>query len=456
MKKFKFLAIAAIFITIFSFPLSAFAQEDYKAEAGAAILIDMVTGDVLFEQAADEKMYPASLTKVMTCLIAAEVGDLNAEVTASETAYLDLIDAGSTAGILPGETMTLENLLYCAMLPSANEACNIIAEYISGSTADFVKLMNEKAAAMGCTGTNFVNCHGLHDENHYTTARDMAIIGRAAFSNDIIRTVAGTAAYTVPATNLSEPRDLESTDQLISDSINANYLYPYAIAGKTGYTTPAGRCLVSCAFKDDKELLSVVLKTDSIPPEDGSVRVMSFYETIRLFNYGFENWSYQTVIADGTPITEVPVKLGEGADSVVLCISGEVTYLLPASFDIEATRKVITVFNQDNITAPITKGQELGLYEVYDENGVLLGSAPLTALVDIERSVPEAVVDGIRETARKPVIKAVVIVVVILVVIVILGIMVRRQAAKRRAQQEKNRRRGQELRRRQEEYSGKK
>lgn len=462
MKKIKFIVIFVIVISLFFSFLTCFADsptgDSFSVEAGAAILVDMDTGSVLYEQDADATMYPASLTKLMTCLIAVEMGALDDQVTASETAFEGLIDAGSTANILPGETMTLRDLLYCALLPSANEACNIIAEYISGSVDAFVVLMNEKALAMGCTGTHFANATGLHDDNHYTTARDMSLIASTAFSNDALRQIASTPEHTIAATNMSEERIVSSTDQLISDSVNDNYLYQYAVCGKTGYTTPAGRCLISCATKDGTTLVSVIMKTDSVTMEDGSTRVMSFYETIRLFEYGFSAWSTQTILSQGTPLAEVNVKLGSDADSVVLCAGNDMTYLLKNSFDQSQITRVITVYNEDNITAPVAKGEELGNIELFMADGTSLGSSPLVAQTDIARSVPETVVDSVKDTVKNPLVKALMIVVVIAVILALAIAYSRAQIAKRRQQEEKNRRRSQDIRRRQEEenqkYSG--
>jgi D-alanyl-D-alanine carboxypeptidase (penicillin-binding protein 5/6) len=320
--------------------------------------------------------------------------------------------------------------------------------------------MNEKAQAMGCTGTHFANATGLHNDDHYTTARDMSIIARAAFSNETLRQIAGTPAYTLPATNLSEARTIYSTAQRISDNVNSNYLYQYAVCGKTGYTSQAGRCLVSCAMKDDTALISVVMKTGSIPLDDGSTRVMSFYETKRLFEYGFNSWSTQTLLTQGSPVTEVNVKLGSNADSVVLCAGSDITYLLKNGYDQTQISKVVTVYNEDNITAPVNKGDELGKIELVASDGTALGSAPLVAQTQLERSIPEAVVDSVRDTVNKPLVKSILIMVAIVVIAALIVANARRRIEKRRQQEEKKRLKSQEIRRRQQEedrkYSGKK
>ena len=154
-------------------------REQFSVAAKAALLIDLNTNRVVYEQDADERVYPASLTKIMTCLIALENGNLSDVVTVSESALADLDEDSSVAGLVVGEQMTLENLLYCMMVVSGNDACNVIAEHVAGSVTDFVRMMNQRAYELGCTNTHFNNPHGLHDESHYTTARDLAIITRS-------------------------------------------------------------------------------------------------------------------------------------------------------------------------------------------------------------------------------------------------------------------------------------
>ena len=213
MKKFKFI-IAIIFVLLFS-PLSpeASALEDPAVGANAVILLETETGDVIYSKNPDDRAYPASLTKIMTVLLAVEACEsgqvtLYDEVTASENIGYNLIEDGSSAGIVPGETMSLENLMYCAMVASANEACNVIAEYIGGTIPNFIDMMNARAKELGCKDTHFSNAHGLHDDNHYTTARDMCLIAQAAISHSLFMDICNTAVKEIPATNVSNPRTL--------------------------------------------------------------------------------------------------------------------------------------------------------------------------------------------------------------------------------------------------------
>jgi serine-type D-Ala-D-Ala carboxypeptidase (penicillin-binding protein 5/6) len=314
MKKFRFITCFLIIVALAGIlTVSAFAADPQIDTTQAAMLIavdDDGTEMVLYEKDADEQLYPASLTKIMTVLLAVE--DIEAgkisltdSVTAQSGFDYDLVSAGSSVYIVQGETMSLENLLYCAMLSSGNDACNVIAQYIGGTISDFIARMNARAEELGCTGTNFANTHGLPNENHYTTARDFSRIVCAAASHELFMTICNTVTYTVPATNLSIERTLSNSNSLINPS---NSLYPgdwsyeYAKGIKTGHTTAAGYCLASSAEKDGMRLISVVLKCDSYTQADGTVYYGHFADTRTLFEWGFENYRQQYTQAKITGI----------------------------------------------------------------------------------------------------------------------------------------------------------
>ena len=184
-------------------------------------MVDGDHGEVLYDYNGYERMYPASITKIMTSLLVLEAIDrgeltLDTQITASAEA-VRIPPGSSTAGIKAGEILTVEQLLYCDLVPSANEACNILSEAVAGSTEAFVARMNEKAAEMGMTGTHFANPHGYHDDNHYTTAYDIYLMAKAAMEYEVFRTIVGTAVYTLPATNLSKERTFYNTNGLLSN-----------------------------------------------------------------------------------------------------------------------------------------------------------------------------------------------------------------------------------------------
>ena len=250
--------------------------DEMDVNAKAAILMDPDTNEILYEKNAHEKMYPASITKVMTCLLtleAVDAGQLTLEqtVTASQAIHTGIGDNASTADIKAGEEIRIIDLLYAALLPSANEACNVMAGAVSGDVASFVELMNQRAAELGMTGTHFANTHGYHDDSHYTSAYDIYLMCRQAMKNETFRTIVSSLNYTMPATNMHpEERIVRSTNALISNFRVAGYLYQYATGVKTGYTPEAGYCLSAAATKEDRNLMSVVMGCDREPGTTGS------------------------------------------------------------------------------------------------------------------------------------------------------------------------------------------
>ena len=273
------------------------AADDISVTAYAAYLMDMDTGVTLYEYKADEKNYPASTTKIMTAYLCLKYGDPKDMVTVHSSAFEDLSQAASTGNLVVGETMTVHRLLQALLVVSASEAANVVAEYISGSREKFVELMNQEAQELGCTGTHFANCHGLPNSDHYTTARDLAIIGQAAMEYEEFRDIVGSAVTTLAATNVHGTQTITSTNGVLPGSSYPDYSYPYAIGIKTGHTSVAGYCLVSAADKDGRRLLCVVMGCGS--------RTASFSQTTRLFNWGYDNYDALTYGID-VPDPDLP------------------------------------------------------------------------------------------------------------------------------------------------------
>ena len=246
-------------------------------EAEGAVLMDAATGNVLFSKNGDTKFYPASITKLMTALLVAENCGLDDKVTFSATATTNLESGAVSINMVEGDVMTVRQCLYALLLKSANEVGNALAEHVAGSNAKFAEMMNAKAAALGCTNTHFTNPHGLNDTNHYTTPHDMALIARAAFQNDTVKTVASTRTYTLPPT-IKNPSGLTVTmgHKMLNPS-DSRY-YPGVIGGKTGYTSKAGNTLVTAVEKDGVRLIAVVMKSKST----------HYTDTKAMFDYGFE------------------------------------------------------------------------------------------------------------------------------------------------------------------------
>ena len=356
----------------------------YHANAKAALLIDLNTGRTIYEQDADEQVYPASLTKIMTCLLALENGNLSDTVTITENAYADLVSGSSTADLQVGEQLRLEDLLYCMMVESGNEAANAVAEHIGGTIEDFVKMMNERAYELGCTHTHFMNPHGLHNESHYTTARDLSLIVQAALKSENFRTITNTAEYTLPATNLSDERVLKTTNMLIFQNSGNRYYYPKAIGIKTGYTTPAGRCVISAAKSSGMYLLGIICGAETTVLETGDIQMESFPECINLFNYGFDNFSYVSVLSPLYPVAQVSVLNSAGAEAVAVSPKDDIQILLPNGYD-EAQLDVNIELTNESVEAPVQESDVLG-HATVSYNGELLAETDLLAIADVARS----------------------------------------------------------------------
>ena len=371
-------------------PAPAAALDDPVVYCTNALLLDATHDEVLYDKAGSEKAYPASLTKVLTALLvmeAIESGQLSAGtfVTAGETAYQGWMDGASTANIKVGEVLTVEELLYCLLLPSANEAANILAVAVDGTIEDFVAHMNRRAGEMGCQGTHFANPHGLHNDDHYTTAYDLALIMEAALEYDLFRTIIATAVHTVPATNLSEERLFYNSNGLISNYWYSGYVYSKCIGGKTGTTEEAGRCLLSAAEDGDTLLISVILGSGPVEvPGRDDLAQGQLISSSNLLEWGFDNFEQVTLTQEDTPVAQVSVTMSRQTDSVMVKPQGSVTLTLPKDLDVEAVETNISLFSQE-VEAPVQEGEVLGTMTLSYE-GELLGSLDLVAVTSVERS----------------------------------------------------------------------
>ena len=384
-------------------------------DASAALLLDIESGTVLYSLNADTRIYPASLTKIMTTMLALKFGDLNDEVTASITATSGLPLDASTVDIKAGEVMTLQDLLYCVMVASANEACNVVAEYISGTIDEFVALMNQEAADLGCTSTHFTNTNGLHDDGHYTTARDLSIMTLAALQYPDFVTLCNTASKEIPATNISDPRYLKTTNYLISNNTVVGYLYTKACGVKTGYTSQAGHCLISTAQSGSMSLLSVLTGAKSVVLEDGTTQIQSFTQTAELFDFGFNSFQSVTVLKSVEMLAEVPVTMATDTERVVLSPSQSLTVLLPKNYDADLIEKQVTLLYPDGVEAPVSADDELG-YVTVRYAGTELGTIPLCAITDVARSELQYYTSVVQDYLSNHLVKLIIIVVAVALV----------------------------------------
>lgn len=289
-----------------------------QIKSDAAVLYDATHDRVLYEKNADARYYPASITKLMTALLVLEHCSLSDTVTFSQSAVTNLESGAVTLGVKAGDQFTVEQCLYGLLLKSANEIANGLAEHVSGSVSSFADLMNQKAASLGCTGTHFVNPNGLNDSNHYTTARDMALIAEAAFENPTLCRIASAVNYDFPATaSVPTVRKLTMGHKMVNPN-KKDYYYEGIVGGKTGYTSLAGNTLVTCAERNGTRLIAVILKS----------RQTHYADTKALLDYGF---SLSQAAGTGNSGLQAGGTSGPGSSSGPAGVSGRCRWVQDAS-----------------------------------------------------------------------------------------------------------------------------
>lgn len=326
----------------------------------STLLMDLDSGKILYSKNANTRMYPASTTKIMTAILTIENCQLTDTAVASHNAIYSVPSGYTHASIQEGEELTIEQLLNVLLIPSANEAASILAEHIAGSVEAFADMMNAKAVEIGCKDTHFVNPNGIHDENHYSTAYDLALMGKYAMQYDVFRDIASKTSCSLPATDKypREDRLFNTTNDLLKENHSRaanNYYYPYASAGKTGYTDAAQNCIVATAKKDDISLLAVVLHGERT--EDGlSQRAL---DCKTLFEYGFNNYKHEVIAHKGDVAREIEVSGGTNdSKNLNLVYSEDITALVPINFDISSITPNVKL--TENMYAPISEGTNLG------------------------------------------------------------------------------------------------
>lgn len=390
--------------------------EEIELTAKAAILVEMESGQVLYEKNADMRWAPASTTKIMTALVALENADINTKMKASAEAINSIpLDYG-IAGIKVGEELTLNDLLHFVLIISANEAANVIAENVSptGRIEGFVKLMNEEAEKLNLQNTHFTNTYGLDDENHYSSARDLSIMAREAMKNPIFREIVAKKVVPLPDTNLRTSAQwgdwhIESTNKLLNST---SQYYDHVTGIKTGYTEKAGRCLVfSAVDSEGLELLGVILGTDSYDT--------LFKESQELLEYGYKNYKVRTLASNGDYYGRYEVADAVDNIPVDIQIEGEVSYLLPVSQ--EKLQETLTVEETLNMpfVAPISKGQELG-FKTWYYNGEKIGSVKLVAMNDVEKTMAAKIRDKFMGLVNNKKLRIVIFAVLVLIIVFVI------------------------------------
>lgn len=380
LKKIVFLILTLFFIT---YEVSY--ADELNLSGEAAILIDADTGQILYEKNPHMKLHPASTTKIMTGILAIELGKLDDIVTVDDE-VVRLTD-GSHIALEPDERLKFEDLLYALMIESANDSALAIAKHISGSIDEFVNLMNEKAKELGALNTNFINPNGLSHENHLTTAYDLSLIAQYAMKNQLFREIVSNYTYTIPTTNKKdEERYLKSNNRLLYSTIRINVdgnsvpiKYEGANGIKTGYTQAAQNCLVASANRGNQNLIAVVLKANGREV---------FADVHKLFNYGFNNFAKANMAIKNYFIENIEVE--NGIIPIVAGVIKEDLFVTIPKGTMDNIEKKISI--KEEIIAPVEKGEVLGKVEYYLD-GQLLGQADIVSTMDIEEIPPPSIAE---------------------------------------------------------------
>jgi len=372
MKK-RLAALLTVFILmVTSFPLTVFAEPDpvtgFEINSQAAYLVNNESGMVIYEKNADVPLYPASLVKIMTALLAIEeCADLQGTiVTAPYWVFDELYGKNaSNADIRPMEEIRMIDLLYALMLRSACEAAGIIAHGIcDGDQVAFVKMMNDKAKEIGCTNTNFTNPHGLHDEKQYTTAKDMYLITKYAMQYPIFEQIATANKYTMPATNKHpSERTISHTCTMMDPNRGGTWYYEYVKAIKTGTTDESGRNLVTMAEKDAYSYTLVTMGAPIYYDNGDTISDnLSYVDTKSLYSWAFGNWSVRTVVKTSSVKGQVKVNMVKDKEFVNVFPAEDVDRLMRKDIDLSSLQEIKTL--EPEVDAPIVAGQKLGTLEI--------------------------------------------------------------------------------------------
>lgn len=372
------------FLSVFLISTGAYGNSPLQINSESFVLMDLDTGIILHSENMDKKIYPASTTKIMTAVVALENLEVETIMTASTEAVNDIGVGGMNIGIMSGEEMTLYDLLHGLLLPSANEAANIIAENTAPSRQDFFIMMNKKALSLGLKNTNFVNANGLHNVDHYTTAGDMAHIAREAMKYDVFRQIVGKKSYELPPTNKhSEWDPIYNSNKLLR--FGPSFEAEFEIEGiKTGFTTPAGHNLVAAARgRDGMNLITVIHGVK----EDNSWETIYTYSE-NLLKYGFDNFSRNCILEKNTVVTTLVPENGED-DEILALVCENPVYLVHGE-GIEYIRKIIL---DPLVEAPVDKGEKIGRIEFYFGD-TLVAKEDLIALNSVDEKIAEPFLTG--------------------------------------------------------------
>lgn len=357
MKKLKIIFFIFIFLMQFIIFISpSYADSDnLKTYCPSCILIEANTGKILYEKNSNDVRFPASTTKIMTAILTVENCNLDDVATVSHNAVYSIPYDYTHASLKEGEELTIEQLLYALMIPSANDAAIVLAEHISGSVEEFAKLMNKRAEELGCKNTHFVNPNCIHSKDHTSTSYDLALMGKFAMQNSIIRKIVSTTQFTLPATN-----KYSKTDRIFNNSNDllntySRYYYEGTTGVKTGYTGEAGNCIIASAKKNDFEVILVVLGGEST----NTGLSQRYLDCKTLFDYAFNNYSLKTLNEKNAVLKQITVRgATEETQNLNVLIKDKIEIFSENSADLSSLEPEITL--DENLMAPISANSAIG------------------------------------------------------------------------------------------------
>lgn len=406
-----FLIICLIFTPILT--VSAYEPSGVEITANAAMLVSLDTDEVLYEKNADQKVYPASITKIMTTLLILESDKYSPDAKIAMTdEALDLISGtGSSVSLLKaGEEISQLDLVYMVLMSSYGDCALLAATHYGGSVENFVAMMNTRAAELGLTGTHYENPIGLHHEENYTTARDTYILTKYALQNETFKEVCESTRHTVK-TSLSGDRVLSTTNFLQDNT--TNYYYTYAKGVKTGYTDEAGRCLVSTASYNGYNYMCLVF---GCPPNEKN----HFIESKELYRWAFNNFEFKKVADTENPVAEIGVELSLDTDFVSLYVEESFVSVLPKDAD-DSTISIVPHPTKETVDAPIKKGQVLGTADIiYAEQ--VIGTVNLISNENIEKSTMLTVLRAVKQFFTSSYMKVLYVLIALAVLIFIISV----------------------------------
>lgn len=432
---------------------SAFAVDEPRLKStDECLLIDIATGKELYSINPDQNHSIASLTKIMTVLLAVEAAErgevsLDEMITATANVRYGMDTSSSNADIVQGESIRYEDLMYLALVHSANDACNVLGEYLGGSIVGFTQMMNKRAQELGCTNTQFNDTCGMlnRSEGHYSSAYDLYRITSEALKHSEFYKICTTVDYTVPATNYHTERQIHNSNALISENglYGSGYLYDGVAGVKTGFTKPAGYCLVSTCEKNGLHLMCIVLGcngplTYTVVPGE----YQNFLDSATLYDWAYQNFSYKTIFLAGERLKRMNVQFAKDDESVAIAPSENLELLLANEITDNQIHIEVDV-KEENLVAPIATGDVLGRINVYVSDELYYSCDAVAATsVDIEKSqaVKNSIGGFFSSKGFKIAVAVIITLIVVLAVLYLYLKIKRRQHLQRRIQAQERRR----------------